>query len=272
MADQLAAMRGADARPRLRDDVPSAGVGPVAGHDLHGVACPLPCGVGARDWREEGDGAGHAVVDALRGENEKLSGGGRSIMSFLKIGDRAAGAIKSGDTTRRAVKMVVGDRHRGLYRLEGEGGAEGRGARRAPLQAGQAAAEGDPARLRQLRSRSPRTGFNLEKNPALKREVKAARKDDVPDGIISRIIQYARQGYTQFEYDTYDTDWESGRRPDRHDRPRHGLRHHRNRARVRLGQVQEARRRRLFQDHQPRRARGLAGRAIVMWDCLEKSL
>ncbi len=28
-------------------------------------------------------------------------------MSFLKIGDRAAGAIKSGGTTRRAAKMVV---------------------------------------------------------------------------------------------------------------------------------------------------------------------
>src|SRR5436309_71535 len=47
----------------------------------------------------------------LRGENEKLSGGGRSsgLMSFLKIGDRAAGAIKSGGTTRRAAKMVVLD-------------------------------------------------------------------------------------------------------------------------------------------------------------------
>src|SRR5207344_496112 len=47
----------------------------------------------------------------LRGENEPLSGGGKSsgLMSFLKIGDRAAGAIKSGGTTRRAAKMVIGD-------------------------------------------------------------------------------------------------------------------------------------------------------------------
>ena len=45
----------------------------------------------------------------LRGEGEPLSGGGRSsgMMSFLKIGDRAAGAIKSGGTTRRAAKMVI---------------------------------------------------------------------------------------------------------------------------------------------------------------------
>src|ERR1700730_16031243 len=47
----------------------------------------------------------------LRGENERLSGGGKSsgLMSFLKIGDRAAGAIKSGGTTRRAAKMVIVD-------------------------------------------------------------------------------------------------------------------------------------------------------------------
>ncbi len=45
----------------------------------------------------------------IRGEGEKLSGGGTSsgLMSFLRIGDRAAGAIKSGGTTRRAAKMVV---------------------------------------------------------------------------------------------------------------------------------------------------------------------
>ncbi len=47
----------------------------------------------------------------LRGEGEKLSGGGTSggLMSFLRIGDRAAGAIKSGGTTRRAAKMVCLD-------------------------------------------------------------------------------------------------------------------------------------------------------------------
>ncbi|HVW14311.1 MAG TPA: vitamin B12-dependent ribonucleotide reductase [Mucilaginibacter sp.] len=47
----------------------------------------------------------------IRGENERLSGGGYSsgLMSFLKIGDRAAGAIKSGGTTRRAAKMVCLD-------------------------------------------------------------------------------------------------------------------------------------------------------------------
>ncbi|MGD0462952.1 MAG: LAGLIDADG family homing endonuclease [Tepidisphaeraceae bacterium] len=54
-----------------------------------------------------GSGTG-SNFSQLRGENEPLSGGGKSsgLMSFLKIGDRAAGAIKSGGTTRRAAKMV----------------------------------------------------------------------------------------------------------------------------------------------------------------------
>ena len=57
-----------------------------------------------------GSGTG-SNFSSLRSENEKLSGGGKSsgLMSFLKIGDRAAGAIKSGGTTRRAAKMVVVD-------------------------------------------------------------------------------------------------------------------------------------------------------------------
>ena len=57
-----------------------------------------------------GSGTG-SNFSKVRGENEKLSGGGRSsgLMSFLKIGDRAAGAIKSGGTTRRAAKMVCLD-------------------------------------------------------------------------------------------------------------------------------------------------------------------
>src|SRR5690606_6489099 len=54
-----------------------------------------------------GSGTG-TNFSALRGEGEPLSGGGTSsgLMSFLRVGDRAAGAIKSGGTTRRAAKMV----------------------------------------------------------------------------------------------------------------------------------------------------------------------
>src|SRR5262249_18834923 len=57
-----------------------------------------------------GSGTG-SNFSSIRGEGEPLSGGGKSsgLMSFLRIGDRAAGAIKSGGTTRRAAKMVVLD-------------------------------------------------------------------------------------------------------------------------------------------------------------------
>ena len=57
-----------------------------------------------------GSGTG-TNFSTLRGEGEPLAGGGTSsgLMSFLRIGDRAAGAIKSGGTTRRAAKMVVLD-------------------------------------------------------------------------------------------------------------------------------------------------------------------
>jgi ribonucleoside-diphosphate reductase alpha chain len=84
---------------------------------IQGVADDLVNEGGIMDlWVREarlfkyGSGTG-SNFSALRGENEKLAGGGRSsgLMSFLKIGDRAAGAIKSGGTTRRAAKMVVVD-------------------------------------------------------------------------------------------------------------------------------------------------------------------
>ena len=57
-------------------------------------------------------GAGSGTnFSKIRAEGEPLSGGGTSsgLMSFLKVFDRAAGAIKSGGTTRRAAKMVVVD-------------------------------------------------------------------------------------------------------------------------------------------------------------------
>src|SRR5690606_17272235 len=57
-----------------------------------------------------GSGAG-TTFSALRGAGEPLSGGGTSsgVLSFLKVADRAAGAVKSGGITRRAAKMVVLD-------------------------------------------------------------------------------------------------------------------------------------------------------------------
>ena len=115
-----------------------------------------------------GSGTG-TNFSALRGANEPLSGGGKSsgLMSFLKIGDRAAGAIKSGGTTRRAAKMVTVDvDHPDIEEFVGwkvRRGAEGRGAGRR-LQAARPAYERDhdglprrrPGRRRALRSQGER--------------------------------------------------------------------------------------------------------------------
>ena len=51
--------------------------------------------------------------------------------------------------------------------------------------------------------------FSPEKNPALKREIKLARRAMVPDNFIKRVIQFAKQGYKDIDFPTYDTDWDT---------------------------------------------------------------
>ena len=51
--------------------------------------------------------------------------------------------------------------------------------------------------------------FSPEKNPALKREIKLARRSYVPDNFIKRVIQFAKQGYNDIKFPIYDTDWDS---------------------------------------------------------------
>jgi ribonucleoside-diphosphate reductase alpha chain len=159
-----------------------------------------------------GSGTG-ANFSKLRAANEKLSGGGRSsgLMSFLKIGDRAAGAIKSGGTTRRAAKMVVVDvDHPDIeeyinwkVKEEQKVAALVTGSKicRKRLKAIMKACvncEGDGDDC-----------FNPAKNPALKRAIREARRDEVPNNYILRVIQFARQGYKDIDFDVYDTDWDS---------------------------------------------------------------
>ncbi len=159
-----------------------------------------------------GSGTG-SNFSLLRGENEKLSGGGRSsgLMSFLKIGDRAAGAIKSGGTTRRAAKMVVVDvDHPDIESYIDWKVREER--KVAALAAGSKVVKRHLKAIVKACLNCEGSGddcFTIEKNPVLKREVKAARKNDVPDGIIKQVIQHARQGYTKLDFEEYDTDWES---------------------------------------------------------------
>src|SRR3546814_3363677 len=52
-------------------------------------------------------------------------------------------------------------------------------------------------------------GFDPKQNAALRREIIAARKAMLPENYIQRVIQFAKQGYTEIDFPTYDTDWDS---------------------------------------------------------------
>ncbi len=158
-----------------------------------------------------GSGTG-SNFSRLRGDGERLSGGGRSsgLMSFLKIGDRAAGAIKSGGTTRRAAKMVTVDLdHPDIeeyvnwkVREEQKVAALVTGSKlcnkhlNAIMQACHALSGGEER-------------FDPKVNRELKKAVRAARAALIPDNYIQRVIQFARQDYAAIDFKTYDTDWDS---------------------------------------------------------------
>ncbi|MBY0255289.1 MAG: vitamin B12-dependent ribonucleotide reductase, partial [Methylobacterium organophilum] len=159
-----------------------------------------------------GSGTG-SNFSMLRSENEKLGGGGKSsgLMSFLKIGDRAAGAIKSGGTTRRAAKMVIVDiDHPDIeafidWKVKEE-------QKVAALVTGSKVVSKHLTLVMKACTQCEAEGdacFDPERNPALKREIKAARRASVPDSYIKRVVQFARQGFTKIEFPVYDTDWDS---------------------------------------------------------------
>ena len=158
-----------------------------------------------------GSGTG-SNFSALRGEGEPLSGGGKSsgLMSFLKIGDRAAGAIKSGGTTRRAAKMVVLDLdHPDIEEFinwkvteEQKVAALVSGSRllnrhlNAVMKACHAGGKGEER-------------FDRGRNTELRKAIAEAKKALVPASYIERVLQLARQGFTALHVEEYDTDWNS---------------------------------------------------------------
>ena len=159
-----------------------------------------------------GSGTG-SNFSALRGEGERLAGGGRSsgLMSFLKIGDRSAGAIKSGGTTRRAAKMVVVDADHPDIETYIDWKVKEEQKVAALVTGSKLCAKHLKAVMKAcVNCEGPdESCFDPEKNPALKREIKFARRSMVPDNYIKRVIQFARQGYTDIDFPTYDTDWDS---------------------------------------------------------------
>ncbi len=165
-----------------------------------------------------GSGTG-SNFSSIRGEDEPLSGGGRSsgLMSFLKIGDRAAGAIKSGGTTRRAAKMVTLDLdHPDIESYINWKVVEEQ--KVAALVAGSKVTQNHLKKIIGLchkpveiegRTFNGEMSRNPLKNKALAQAIREAKKEQVPLNYIERVIQLAKQGFIDLEFDTYDTDWNS---------------------------------------------------------------
>ncbi|TAM92051.1 ribonucleoside-diphosphate reductase, partial [bacterium] len=159
-----------------------------------------------------GSGTG-SNFSQIRGEGERLSGGGTSsgLMSFLRVGDRAAGAIKSGGTTRRAAKMVVLDLDHPdiedfiLWKVKEEQKVSdlvaGSIACQRHLNAIMAAAH-DPSVPEAAR-------LDPALNPGLKKAMRAALVAGIPQANLQYALDFARQGYQSLEIETYDTNWDS---------------------------------------------------------------
>jgi ribonucleoside-diphosphate reductase alpha chain len=159
-----------------------------------------------------GSGTG-SNFSRLRGEGERLSGGGRSsgLMSFLRIGDRAAGAIKSGGTTRRAAKMVVVDiDHPDVESFidwkvveEQKVAALVAGSRACNFHLNAVLRAGATSELAKANR------FDPTKNRALRIAMRDARRSNVPENYLQRALQLGEQGATRIEFDEYDTGWDS---------------------------------------------------------------
>ncbi|MCH2287589.1 MAG: adenosylcobalamin-dependent ribonucleoside-diphosphate reductase, partial [SAR324 cluster bacterium] len=158
-----------------------------------------------------GSGTG-SNFSVLRGDSEPLSGGGFSsgLMSFLKIGDSAAGAIKSGGTTRRAAKMICLDAdHPDIEKFINWKVHEEQ--KVAALVAGSKTVKKLInelfAAIHGWKDESEK--FNLELNKDLRSVAKKARLAAMPFSYVYRIIHLSQQGYTEVMFDEYDTDWNS---------------------------------------------------------------
>ena len=159
-----------------------------------------------------GSGTG-SNFSKLRGSTEGLSGGGRSsgMMSFLRIGDRAAGAIKSGGTTRRAAKMVTVD----IDHPDIEEYINWKVVEEQKVAALVAGSKLTAKNLKTVMDACNLDTYNDEDrlNPKINTELKKAilncRAVMIPENYIQRVIQFAGQGFKEIEFQIYDTDWDS---------------------------------------------------------------
>jgi ribonucleoside-diphosphate reductase alpha chain len=158
-----------------------------------------------------GSGTGSNFSE-IRGSSENLSGGGKSsgLMSFLKIGDRSAGAIKSGGTTRRAAKMVTLD----LDHPDIEEYIDWKVVEEQKVAALVAGSKLCNFHLNNIMKacydeHPENDRFNKQLNKKLKFAVLEARKAYIPNNYIERVIHLAKIGFRSIEFPVYDVDWNS---------------------------------------------------------------
>ncbi|MEI6091710.1 MAG: vitamin B12-dependent ribonucleotide reductase [bacterium] len=152
-----------------------------------------------------GSGTG-SNFSTLRAKGEKLSGGGNSsgLMSFLKIFDRAAGAIKSGGTTRRAAKMVIVD----IDHPDVEEFIEWKAKEEEKVAALVAGSKIQATFMQAIMEEALSNGSDLLMNKELKKLVSRALHRGVPFSVIKRTLDLIAQGFTSLDFDVYNTNYE----------------------------------------------------------------
>jgi len=148
----------------------------------------------------------------IRGYDEPLSGGGKSsgLMSFLKIGDKAAGAIKSGGTTRRAAKMVTLD----IDHPDIEEFINWKVVEEQKVASIVTGSHLNNIHLNNIiaacfMEHPENDRFSKKSNKHLRSAIIEARKVRISENSIERAIQLAKAGFKSIEFPTYDTDWTS---------------------------------------------------------------
>ena len=148
----------------------------------------------------------------LRGENESLSGGGKSsgLMSFLKIGDVSAGAIKSGGTTRRAAKMVCLD----VDHPDIESFVQWKVKEESKVAALVAGSKQMKIMIKELFLCLKGCNLNKDlldpqKNEKFKSILRKANMLAIPKSYVQKVIDLAKQGYTSLDFEEFDVDWNS---------------------------------------------------------------
>ena len=144
----------------------------------------------------------------LRGRGEGLSGGGKSsgLMSWLLIYDRAAGAIKSGGTTRRAAKMVCLD----LDHPEIEGFIDWKVREEQKVAALVTGSETTSKYLNNIMKIAyEKKSVSVKENSALRKEIRKALSANIPVNYVQRVLQLVRQGKKNIDFPVMDTHYES---------------------------------------------------------------